>query len=173
MACDPFMLRQATIHASLLVRSAGFSANERDDLRQELLLDLLRRSPRFNPRRGEWRGFVRGVVRNHATVLATRRHRLNQREVLADDLFGGDQDAFEGLRRHDPVDDLHLRLDVARVLAGLPAQLRQLAHLLTVLSMSEVPMAIGKSRSGVYQMLRKIRMAFSEAGFGAGPTVRR
>jgi DNA-directed RNA polymerase specialized sigma24 family protein len=163
-AFDPYVLRQASCQASLLVRTAGFPVHDFDDLRQDLLLDLLRRSSKFNPRRGEWHGFVRGVVRNHATVLARCRYRRSQREVLADDLFGDDQDLLESLKSYDTVGDLHLKLDVAYVLAGLPAQLRLLARLLIVMPVGEIPSRLGKSRSRVHQLTCQLRNAFVRAG---------
>src|SRR5271165_1099217 len=83
---DPYILQQASCRASLLVATAGFRSDDWEDLRQEMVLDCLRRSPKFDPSRGDWQGFIRGVVRNHATVLAMRRHRSVQREVLAEDL---------------------------------------------------------------------------------------
>src|SRR5262249_15935673 len=138
---DSFALRQAACHARLLVRTAGFPAHDFDDLCQELLVDLLRRSPRFDARRGEWGGFVRGVVRNHATILATRRYRRAQHEVLADDAFKPGPKypvTLEELHFYDPISALDLRLDVARVVSQLPTQLQLLASLLCVISVCEV-----------------------------------
>jgi DNA-directed RNA polymerase specialized sigma24 family protein len=163
-ALDPYVLQQVSCRASLLVATAGFRSDYRDDLRQDLILDCLRRSAKFDPNRGDWQGFVRGVVRNHATVLATRRYRRVQQEVLAEDWFNDDQSALEYLRSYDPADHIHLRLDVARVVSQLAPQLQTLALLLTVVSIGEVPAAIGKSRSRVYQMIRQIRVAFINAG---------
>src|SRR5688572_21995222 len=87
MPVDLYILQQASCRASLLVATAGFRSDDWEDLRQEMVLDCLRRSPKFDPSRGDWQGFVRGVVRNHAAVLVIRRHRTARREVLADDLY--------------------------------------------------------------------------------------
>lgn len=40
---DPYILRQASCRASLLVASAGFSRDDWEDLRQEMVLDCLER----------------------------------------------------------------------------------------------------------------------------------
>lgn len=174
---DAFALQQASCHASLLVASAGFKAADWEDLKHDILLDLLRRAPKFNSLRGDWQGFVRGVTRNQSTVLIGR-HRRRAWEVLAGDLTdceNGDPIAtVENLRSPDAFADLRLRLDVRSVLAGLPPQLRSLALLLAEMSVKEVCKHMGKSRSRVYQMTLQVREAFVRAGFGRhGPSNRR
>jgi RNA polymerase sigma-70 factor (ECF subfamily) len=169
---DPYILRQASCRASLLVATAGFPRDDWEDLRQEMVLDCLRRSPKFDPSRGDWQGFVRGVVRNHATVLVTRRHRSVRREALAEDLsheeagMPGDPDHLFGAgHKHEIEAGLQMSIDVQRVLNGLPPQLQNLALLLSELPMLEAGAKTGKSRSRVYQMTRQLRDAFVRAGF--------
>jgi RNA polymerase sigma-70 factor (ECF subfamily) len=172
MTVDAYVLQQASYRASLLVATAGFTSDDWEDLRQEMLLDCLRRSPKFNPSRGAWEGFVRGVVRNHATVLVTRRHRRARREVLAEDLShyeAGTPDDLDGplgaSRKHEIEAGLQMSIDVHRVLKGLPPELQNLALLLSELPMLEAGAKTGKSRSRVYQMTRQLRDAFLRAGF--------
>ena len=69
---DPYIIQQASCRASRLVAMAGFRSHDWEDLKQEMVLDLLRRAPKFDPARGNWQGFVRGVVRNYAAVLMMR-----------------------------------------------------------------------------------------------------
>ncbi len=172
MTVDPYILQQASCRASLLVATAGFRSDDWEDLRQEMVLDCLRRSPKFDPARGEWHGFVRGVVRNQATVLVTRKHRRVQREVLAEDLWDKEAgtaddpaDPLGGVHKHEIEAGLQMSIDVQRVLKGLPPQLRNLALLLSELPMLEAGAKTGKSRSRVYQMIRQLRDAFVRAGF--------
>jgi len=70
-AIDPFVMRQAEVRASRLVGNYGFTPDDWDDLRQELLLDYLRRHPRFDPERGNHDGFACGVLRHQAAKLAS------------------------------------------------------------------------------------------------------
>lgn len=168
---DPYILQQASCRASLLVATAGFRTDDWEDLRQEMVLDCLRRSPKFDPSRGDWQGFIRGVVRNHATVLATRRHRSVQREVLAEDLPPGEVETADDTispvgvgRKHEIEAGLQMSIDVQSVLNGLPPQLQNLALLLSELPMLEAGAKTGKSRSRVYQMTRQLRDAFARAG---------
>ena len=46
-AVDPFMVREAACRASVLVATGRFRPDDWEDLQQELILDLLRRSRRF------------------------------------------------------------------------------------------------------------------------------
>jgi DNA-directed RNA polymerase specialized sigma24 family protein len=172
-ACDSYILRQTSCRASLLVKTAGFPVHEFDDLCQELRLDLLLRSRKFNSIRGEWPAFVRGVTRHHASVLLKRRNRRARREILAAELpdrDGEDQDdpenILESLHRCDGTEALLLSIDVRSVIRKLPPQHQALAGLLSIIAIGEVPSALGKSRSRIYQMLRQIRLAFREAGMG-------
>jgi len=172
MTVDPYILQQASCRASLLVATAGFRSDDWEDLRQEMILDCLRRSPKFDPSRGNWQGFVRGVVRNQAAVLVTRRHRTVQREVLAEDLSHDDTetacdpaDPLGAGNEHEIEAGLQMSIDVQHVLEGLPPQLQNLALLLSELPVLEAGAKTGKSRSRVYQMTRQLRDAFERAGF--------
>ncbi len=171
MPVDPYIFKQASCRASLLVASAGFRSDDWEDLKQEMVLDVLRRSPKFDPARGDWQGFVRGVVRNHACVLVMRERRRAP-EILSQDLMNredaSDADSLDILDKRPSsgvVDALHLSLDVRRVVESLPNQLQSLAVLLGQMPVKEVGKHTGKSRSRVYQMTRQIRDAFLRAGF--------
>jgi DNA-directed RNA polymerase specialized sigma24 family protein len=164
---DPYVLQQASCRASLLVATAGFTRDDWEDVRQEMVFDCLRRARKFDSSRGEWGGFVRGVMRNQAVALVSRRCRRTRHEVLAADLArpDGDAELVEAFWRQDPRNDFDVSIDVRRVLQELPIHLQHLAHLLTELSVQEAGLAIGKSRSRVYQMTRQLRDAFVQAGF--------
>ena len=170
---DSYAVERATLHARLLAATAGFRWDDFGDLRQELLLDYLRRSPKFDEARGEWGGFVRGVMRNQAATLIVRRHRRARHEVLAGDLVDPDAEAGEntvldGGGKDDVATRLDLSIDVRRVLQTLPVRLQRLACLLAEMPVSEACLVTGKSRSRIYQMIRQLRAAFVEAGLNPG-----
>jgi DNA-directed RNA polymerase specialized sigma24 family protein len=168
---DPYIIQQASCWASLLVASAGFRSHDWDDLKQELVQDVLRRSHKFDSARGDWHGFVRGVVRNHAAVLVMRQRR-RALEVLGDDLVSREQvsdadslDILDIRPTSGVVDALHLSLDVRRIVGRLPPELQSLAALLGQMPVKEAVKQTGKSRSRLYQMKRQIRGFFVRAGF--------
>lgn len=158
-AIDSFVLRQAEIRASRIVGATGYTPDDWEDLRQELLLDYVRRQPRFDPARGDQRGFVFGVLRNHAAKLVTAGNRARAASELTDDL--PDRCACATTRLEA---ELHLRIDVQTVLARLPEHLRILAVQLTEMSPGEVCRESGRSRSCIYRWIAELRRAFMAAG---------
>lgn len=159
MAIDPFVMRQAEVRASRLVGNYGFTHDDRDDLRQELLLDYLRRHPRFDPERGNHNGFACGVLRHQAAKLAS----ANKRAAI---VWEQPDDQGEAcVRGTTQIEaEIHLRIDVAMVLSQLPEHLQRLAVQLTEMSPREVSRETGKSRSRIYQWIAELRRAFVAAG---------
>jgi RNA polymerase sigma-70 factor, ECF subfamily len=166
---DPYVLRQASLCASRLVRWGRFGVDDWDDLRQEMFLDLLQRLPRFRPERGDWQGFVRGIMRNRSAALAAEQEKHSLR-FAAETGPGDPSDGENGLESlidapgGDSRAEMELRLDVQRVLLRLPEHLREVALLLRDMSVAEICEHTGKSRSGINHFIRQIRAAFEEAG---------
>src|SRR5262249_38543038 len=131
-ALDPFVIQQAEIRASRLVAVSGFSRDDWEDLRQDLLLDYLERLPLFDPERGNARGFMFGVVRHRAAQLAARQQR--HARYAADHRH---RSHFAAAANHD------LRLDVAATVARLPENLRAVAVLLLERTPREVAAITG------------------------------
>jgi RNA polymerase sigma-70 factor (ECF subfamily) len=169
LAFDPYILQQASCRASAMVSRAGFSRDYWEDLRQELVLDCLQRAPRFNPARGDWPAFVRGVIRNQSAALALRESRRIRCEALATGDEGGDFDD-EGAcsapepASDDPSDELALSADVRRVIDSLPENLRTLARDLMGMTVAEVAAKRGTSAQWIYQLIKRLRKAFVQAG---------
>lgn len=161
----PYLLQQTAMRASLLQSSLGFTADDWDDLRQDLALDCLRRLPRFDGSRGNWRGFVHGVVRNHACVLAARHIHRRQFQPLESD----DSDTLNG-KAHDACAEdfrpfLELGLDTQRVLNGLPDDLQRIARYLAEMPISGVRRKTGLTLAQLNHRIRRLRAAFIAAGF--------
>jgi RNA polymerase sigma-70 factor, ECF subfamily len=172
--CNSFVLRQAACRASLLVASARFRSDDFEDLKQDMVLDVIRRSPKFDAARGDWEGFVRGVMRNRAAVLVIRERRRAKEIPVGDFMNRGDAsdtDSLEILHKRPSsgaVDALHLSIDVRRILSSLPPHLQSLAVLLGQMPVQDVCRHVGKSRSRVYQMTCQLRNAFVHAGLRPG-----
>jgi DNA-directed RNA polymerase specialized sigma24 family protein len=64
--------RAADIAAARLVRQLGLPSHVRDDLRQDLLVDLIERLKSFDPNRGSLGAFVGLIVAHRAARLAGR-----------------------------------------------------------------------------------------------------
>lgn len=165
---ESLIIEQASMRSRLLCTTAGFSPDEVEDVRQDLIVDLLRRSPKFDSARGDLDGFAYGVMQNHATVLIARRRRRVNHEILVGDLREPDsEDVDDVLTKRAAADQfpaLNEAIDVQRVLRTLPTRLQTLAMLLASMSITEVCAVTGKSRSRIFQLRREIRAAFVRAG---------
>lgn len=168
---DPFALQQAEIRASRLVAAFRFTRAEWDDLRQDMLLDYLNRRPRFHAGRGAHRGFIFGVIRNRSTRLAVQSRRRPvfvsgvSDKVLIDSICGHPSP-------YAAAQLLDLQIDVRKVVDSLPEHLREVAQMLSQMSVDEVRRETGKSRQRIYQLMGEIRQAFVEAGLAPERGVR-
>jgi RNA polymerase sigma-70 factor (ECF subfamily) len=168
--------------ARKLVGRAGFTSQDREDLQQEFLVRVLPQLRAFDPRRGPVHAFVSTVIDNCAADLL--RERLAQKrdyrrlrplhKARAPDEEAADQRAAEpGQDAHDarlgrsprsPEEKAQLASDVAEVLARLSPKDQDLARRLKQDSVSQVARDLGRSRSGVYANVRRLRQIFARAG---------
>lgn len=155
--------REASFHASRLVATSLFNKDEHDDLSQELLLDCFRRRKWFNASRGEWQTFVRHVMRNCASGLLNKRRKRARAEMLVDPSVGLEQFADQS---QGSIAGYYCTLDIYRVLDLLPPRLRDVARELESASVTEICQRTGQSRSQLYRMIRKLREAFKQRGYG-------
>jgi hypothetical protein len=160
---DPFVIQQAEIRASRMVGNYGFTRDDWGDIRQDLLLEYVRRRSRFNPERGDHRGFTCGILQNRAAKLAARRRKTESFEQ------SGPEADWSRLASCDKA-NLDLRLDVQAIVSRLPIHLRILARQLSDMDLADVRRQAGRSRSRVHQWIGEIRAAFIDAGLA--PTSR-
>ena len=69
------VIREADAAAQRLRRKLCLPVYEREDLGQDLLVDLLRRLPGYDPARGSIGAFANIVLRNECARIAIRHHR--------------------------------------------------------------------------------------------------
>ena len=66
---DAYAVEHIRCKARQLAGQAGFSKSEREDLEQELLLDLWQRLPQYHPERGRRPTFISRIVANRIATL--------------------------------------------------------------------------------------------------------
>jgi len=180
---DEYAVRIIKHKARQLVGRAGFTASDRQDLEQEMMLDLLRRLPRFDPKRGSRKTFIARVVKHKvATIIEARKagkrdYRLRAcslNDRLENDDGGSierqetiDQDEY--LRRTGrlsrPAAELRdLCIDLGRVMASLSPELRTLCQRLQTESVTEISRDTGIPRGTIYEAIKKLRAVFEDAG---------
>ena len=180
---DPYAVGLIKYKARRLIGQAGFTASDRKDIEQELILDLLRRLPKYDPKRAQHNTFIARVVEHKiATLIEARkagirdyrrcRCSLNDR---FEDEDGRSVERVETLDQEDyllctgaqsrPSDELSaLAIDVAVVLETLPPELRELCRRLMRNSITEVSRTTGIPRSTLYELIHKVCAVFEDAG---------
>lgn len=160
--------------ARQLVRSAGVSPGDEDDVQQDLALDLWRRKKKYDPAKAGPSTFANRVVNNRvSTILGARRagcrdHRLE--EGLADE--GGDDFDLstpaitqnEAVLATDALNE-HVALsgDVRAVAATLTPDEQSLCARLAVASITDVAKDLTTARTTLYGSIAQLRRQFERA----------
>ena len=168
--------------ARQLVGKAGLTENDRQDLEQELMIDLLSRMKHFNPAKGKKTTFMTRIVeRRISNILEARfaqcRDWRKCTASLNDPIPGGNDDSTERIEQvssdgqmgHQGRETIEqrqndIRFDVDRVISALPEDLQELCEKLRSSNMAEIAREMGVPRSTLYGKLTKLRDAFREAG---------
>lgn len=190
MPCDispddlHILLEEADAAARRLLRRLRLPANDLDDLRQDLLADLIARLHAYDPARGPLGAFAGVVLRHRAARLAERimgeRRRMGGVPLSLDAPLGDGSDATladvipedAGLAAWcgQPVDGHALserRMAVERALGALDRRDGALCAALSVLSPSELAAAGKGSRATLYRRIAGLRHALLAHGVAA------
>ena len=177
------ILDEADVAARRLHRRLCLPAADIDDLRQDLLIDLICRLPAFDASRGSIGAFAGIVLRNQASRIALKHHRdrcsRGGAVVALDALFGPDTaDTFgDTLSQSDGLaawhgqdcDDLArtvLRHDLARVLGQLAPDVSLFCAALGQCPLRDlVAQGVG-SRSALYRRTGELRFDLTARGLG-------
>jgi RNA polymerase sigma-70 factor (ECF subfamily) len=181
---DKYAVRLIRKKAWQLVGKAGFTEADREDLEQELIIDLLQRLSKFNPDRANRKTFITRVVTNRVATLielqkaSCRNYRLYTNS-LNDyvDIGGGDlvereetiasDDYLQNTGRCSrPLKELEeLSLDIERIIAKLPPKTRNLCEgLKGGETISDIAREMGITRETVYQSIKELRKALEKSG---------
>ena len=176
------IIREAGAAAQRLRRKLCLPVCEREDLGQDLLVDLLRRLPAYDPARGSIGAFANIVLRNQSSRIAIRHHRQRRAQggsllSLEVPLAGSKEPVGDTLTEDDglaawhgqsccavSVSDEHRALETA--LARLPAEDRRLCAALVDRPVSALAAAGFGSRSALYRRLADLRHVLTAHGLG-------
>jgi len=154
----PALTKIAAVHAARAVRRHGLPADARRDLQQDAVLELWRKRVKFDEQRADWLTFSERAIANYLrsrmrSLLATRRGHGLTLPFHEHKYFGATPDPR-----------IELRIDVARILAGVPERDRAVAIALSDLPASDTSRFLGVSRSTVYVAIKRLRERFARAG---------
>jgi RNA polymerase sigma-70 factor (ECF subfamily) len=175
------LLREADAAARRVHRKLRLPPADLDDLRQDLLVDLLARLPSFDRERGSLGAFA-GVVLRHesariAEKVARRRQQTAGGALSLDAPVGAHDDAVlsdtlceaDGLGAWlgQPADAFHeveRRLDVERAVAAVEPRQGALCAELTERSVDQLAAAGHGARTSLYRRVRELRMTLAAQG---------
>ena len=176
------IIREADAAAQRLRRKLSMSVCEREDLGQDLLVDLLRRLPAYDPSRGSIGAFANIVLRNQSSRIAMRHHRQRRAQggsllSLEVPLAGTREPVGDTLTEDDglaawhgqsccaaAVTELHHALQAA--LARLPAEDRRFCAALAHRPVTALAAEGFGSRSALYRRLADLRHVLTVHGLG-------
>jgi len=182
---DDFALDMVNIKATQLVGKAGFTLNDIEDIKQEMILDLLERLAKYDPSKSNFKLFVTCVIDRKGRNLIRHRQmekRDHRREVcsLNDEINIGidsdpvpryslidqdDPDIRSGKYRRPAEERNHLRIDIASVLEDLSPELRRAVELLQCMSVTQAAREMGIPRSTFREKhLAQLREFFKAKG---------
>jgi RNA polymerase sigma-70 factor (ECF subfamily) len=173
------LCREAEAAAARLVRQYHLPHDNRDDLRQSLLVDLISRLKSFDPTRGTLGAFAGTVLAHRAARLAMsiKRERLYGATTSLDSPLAGSDDLTLGdtlgtdkgysAWQGQPTDDfgaIDRRLDLDRALGTLNAENQKLCFALVRKTPAELSRDGHGGRATVYRRIREIRLQLLAVG---------
>jgi RNA polymerase sigma-70 factor (ECF subfamily) len=180
--CLPTLQAAADYHAARVARRLNLSRDDCDDLRQDLLTEMIDRLRRFDAEKAAVSTFI-DLLARHAAYALVRRHRalrrLRAHTISLDDeinpmarrlaeLLTSEQGLeFAAGEPVDAVDRVELTRDVRHIVAALAPELRSICTLLQAYPAEQACRASGLSRATFYRRLRDIRLRFLLAGLAA------
>ena len=176
------IIREADAAAQQLRRKLCLPVCEREDLGQDLLIDLLRRLPAYDPSRGSIGAFATIVLRNQSSRIAMRHHRQHRAQggsllSLEVPLAGTREPVGDTLTEDDGLAAWHGQTCCAAAvtelchametaLARLPAEDRRFCAALAHRPVTALAAEGFGSRSALYRRLADLRHVLTAHGLG-------
>jgi RNA polymerase sigma-70 factor (ECF subfamily) len=173
------LLQETDVAAARLVRRLRLPAHEREDVRQDLLTDLIARFPAFDPARGTLGAFAGTVIAHRAARMAARirRDRVVFAQVSLDDPVAGAEDitlgdaitesgSYAALMGQctDRFAAVERRLDLDRALGTLRGSDMALCARLIHRTPTELSQDGLGSRASLYRQVHEIRLRLMTGG---------
>jgi len=180
---DEYAVQLIKYKARQLVGRVGFTESDREDLEQEMVLDLLRRLPKFDPKRAGRNTFIARIVEHKvATIIEAQKAGMRDYRLCScslndrlEDEEGRSIERMETIDQEDylrrtgklsrPMSELrNLSIDLRSAVQTLPPELRELCKRLQTESVTEISRDTGIPRGTIYESIKKLRAIFEDAG---------
>ncbi len=170
---DDYALARIDYRVGRLVEAFHLNEDEADDLRQDMVVELLKAATRHDPDRSQRNTFINRTLDRYylhvARALANRQKHesMHPMSISAMPNFSPTvNDPRQGERSEQECVDL--AIDLAEVVSKLPPELQRICEALRVYKPSEVARQLGVHRSTIYRAIDEIRKHFVAAGLEPG-----
>jgi len=171
---NDYAARLIHFKARMLSRRRAFAGDDREDIEQDLWLDLFERLPKYDPTKATLNTFIALVVERRVASLirdrSTEKRSPDREECSLDDAVL-DADGRVVARHEttpeaasDPGRLRDLERDVAHVVAHLPDELRPIVLALAFGTQNSVGPELGISRRAMAKAVDQLREIFRDAG---------
>ncbi len=166
---DEYALRRIEFRVRRLARVFGLNDEHADDLRQDMVVELLKALPRFDPFRCSQRTFTCRILNRTfksmaRTLVARLRHRAMNPGFLGEFEPVCNNPARGELSEEDLAD---VCMDFEHIIPSMPDRLRRVAETLMVRGCpADAARALGVHRANILRAMRDIRAIFEAAGYG-------
>ena len=160
--------------AKTLTRSPFFTADDFEDLQQELMLAYLHAWPKFDESKGNPKSFIKAVVNNCAGMIIreaeSQMRWTGQKELSLSTIIGGDDSATEMMDIISGEDSIwgdpfassahhaiEQNMDIKKLLAEMPEDIRMTYELLKDQSITEAAKATGIPRTTLSSKAKRLR----------------
>ena len=171
---DDYALARIEYRVRQLAIQFNLPDDRKDDLRQDMVIELIGAFRRFDPVIAEWETFVCRVldrfVKYTYRIKGTRQRRMCANPVSFSNIKGREDFNPVG---NDPrkgelseQDRRELKADVALVISRMPKRLQRVCRVLMTFGATNSAEQLGICRGSVYRNIAKIRKHFVRAGVG-------
>lgn len=168
---DDYALARIDFRVGRLVEAFRLGDGEAEDLRQDMIAELLKARVRHNPARCQRNTFINRTLDRYylhaARALANRQKHESMRPtpISAMPTFSPTvNDPRRGERSEQ--ERVDVAIDLAEVVSNLPPELQRICEALRLYKPSEAARRLGMHRSTIYRAMREIRRHFTAAGLG-------
>lgn len=167
---DASTFRHIRNTAGRLASAGSVPGMDREDIEQDLILDLWQRRRAFDPSRASFRTFADRIVAHRIATLTCATARTQAERTIAwldaptgDDGGPGLADVLADTTAPTDI-DLGLAFDVRRFVATLTQALRRCCAILAEPNVAEAARVVGLHRSVVYEGVTRLRVLATAAG---------
>ncbi len=167
---DEYALSRIDHNVRYLGTQFGLSHDQREDYRQDMVVELLRAFHRFDPEKASRKTFINRVlgrfVKYVVRTSCARERQSCHTPVAFDDIWVGFEPPVNEARTGelDEQSRCELRLDMTAVIEQMPERVQRVCLELMKSDPSEAALSLGICRQSIHRNIKEIRTFLTEAG---------